>query len=208
MIITSVDKKGNNVLVEFDENERIKIPLEIYQKNSLYINCDVSTIQKEKIETESEKFTIKESSFRYLSIRNHSKFELKQKLRKKRYREDLIEEVIIELTEYGYLNDEQFAKDYYGSKIKKNVGPLKIKAGLYKKGVDRNIIEHIDEINFDEDQLLENAIKVAEKKYRQLNERHIEKNKMKQKLYSFLLNKGYSSEIIGKALSNLVKCYE
>ena len=208
MRIVSVEKKGNNVLVEFDDKEKITIPFDVYLNNSLYLNCELSSVQLERIKIDSEKYLIKENSFRYLSNRNHSKLELAQKLRKKKYRKELIDEIILELTEKDYLNDERFANEYFNAKLKRNIGPRKIKAGLYQKGVDREVIELVEVNNFDDQILFENATKVALKKYNQLKVRQIDQIKIKQKLYSFLISKGYSSDIINKVLQNLINTYE
>ncbi len=135
--------------------------------------------------------------------RLHSSHELKLKLIKKKYDKSIIDNVIQSLKEQNYLNDAQFAKLLVEEKsIKKKFGSNKIRSELYKKGIDKSIIDSVlnsenDELNFD------NAIFLAKKKLKLLIEKNTDKRKLKEKLYSFLSSKGYDSELIMKVINNM-----
>lgn len=138
-----------------------------------------------------------------LSFRSRSEKELRTRLAQKGYEENWIDKAIEKLKYYGYLSDESFARLFAKDRQNlKKLGSRGIKAELKQKGIDNDIInEVIGEICSDEKEL-EQAISLCEKKYRTLGKDPIPKQK--QKLMQFLVRKGYSFDIAGKAISSVL----
>ncbi|MCK5123379.1 MAG: regulatory protein RecX [Candidatus Pacebacteria bacterium] len=142
------------------------------------------------------KFAIK-----LLSIRKRSVFEMRNRLKRKEFGNDVIDEVIKELFEYKYLNDEKFAEAYINDRINFNPrGSFLIKKELREKGVAENIVDQKIKELFPEEKEIELARKAAEKKMGTLN-KDLEKNKVYQKVGAYLQAKGYTSYIIREVLS-------
>lgn len=81
-----------------------------------------------------------------LSMREHSVYELTDKLIKKGFDAAVVDSVLQELLEANYVNDERFAESYVRSRQMRGMGPIKIKSELRSKGVSSSIIdEHIKE---------------------------------------------------------------
>jgi regulatory protein len=203
MTVSEIRKKGNNVKVLLSNGDELSIPYDVYQKNYFSPGDSITETQRSELLTDSEKYLIRQNSFRYLSGRNHSRFELKLKLAKKKYDKMLIENVLTNLTEEGFLDDRLFAEEYIKSKLNRNIGPLKIKSELFKKGIDREILNAVFADSFDEDIAYEKALIAAEKRYSNLKGRTIDDKKIKLKLYSFLTSKGFTAEIIKSVLEKL-----
>ncbi len=144
------------------------------------------------------KFAIK-----LLSIRKRSVFEMKIRLKRKEFENHIIDEVIEELTEYKYLNDEEFAEAYINDRINFNPrGSFLVKKELREKGVAENIVnEKIKEL-FPEKKEMKLAKRAAEKKIGTLN-KNLEKSKIYQKVGSYLQAKGYASYIIREVLEDI-----
>ena len=142
-------------------------------------------------------------AMKLLDIRKRSVFEMKNRLRRKEFEEEIINEVIKELFEYGYLNDEEFAEAYINDRINFNPrGSFLVKKELREKGIAENIVnEKIKEL-FPEEKEMELAKKAAEKKKETLN-KDLEKNKIYQKTGSYLQGKGYSAYIIREVLEDV-----
>lgn len=91
-------------------------------------------------------------AYRILSYRDHSIFELKEKLIDKEFSDPTVDEIIEELTGQGLVNDENFALNFAYAKAKNRYwGPRKISHALSLKGIDRDEIERAfeyDEIDF------------------------------------------------------------
>ena len=200
MIVSNVKKIRSNVEVIFENEDFVLVPYEIYLKN-FFSKGDFLTNEKiDKLKNQIEIYKITQSSLRYLSGRNHSKYELKIKLQKKQYNIEKINEVLSKLENQNFLNDEEFAKNFYKNQLRKKRGVLKIKADLYKKGVNRNLIEKIIRENINTEDFIESAKILANKKINMLKKRDIPEVKIKQKVFQFLASRGFTSEVINKTL--------
>ena len=203
MRIVNVVKKRSKVTVLFDNDESLIIPYDLYLKNTLFVDDELTLEQKRILEEKIELYKIKQSSFIYLSGRNHSKYELKVKLLKKNYNKHLVDVVLSDLERLKYLNDREFANYYFDVKLKKKKGINLIKSELNKKGVKREIIEEIALNYLDDPRLKESAKILSEKKLKVLMRTKQTSMQKKQKLFQFLLNKGFSPEIINESIEKL-----
>ena len=115
------------------------------------------------------------------------------------YKKD-VEQLISQLIEENYLNEERFAIQYAGGKFRMNQwGRVKIKYALKQKQVsDYCIKKALKEIN--ESDYKKTLQKLAEKKLKTLKG---EKNIFikKRKLQDYLLQKGYEGELV-RAVAN------
>lgn len=146
---------------------------------------------------------IREACFRYLSGRDHSSSELKQKVSKKGYKESDIDQVIQSLSENGYLDDESFAAKFVEEKTELNQwGPKKIKSHLYKKGIDRKIIENVLSQQTDDLQQQQICVDLVVKRKRHFL-REEDTYKRKQKIYRYLAGRGFSGSVIKKSLPRI-----
>lgn len=148
---------------------------------------------------------IREACFRYLSGRDHSSSELKQKVGKKGYSKEDIDLVVQNLADKGYLNDESFAAKFVQEKTELNQwGPKKIRSHLYKKGVDRRIIENVLSEQTDDLQQQQICVDLVLKRKRYfLREEDVYKRK--QKIYRYLAGRGFSGSVIKKSLPRITE---
>lgn len=147
------------------------------------------------------KFAIKLISFRRRSV-----FEITKRLEQKGFTENIIKQVLDELNQCKYLDDEKFAESWINDRINFSPrGRALIKKELIEKGVAENIVdEKIGEL-LGEEKELELSKKLVEKKLKTLD-KDIGKNKTLQKIGSYLQSKGYSSCIICEVLKNMLPC--
>lgn len=127
----------------------------------------------------------------YLSRREHSRLELKRKLRNKDFSSEEIDETLTKLTEKKYQSDERFAESYVRYRKQSGFGPLKIIAELRERGVAESIISTAVDMHSGE--WHEQLINVWKKKFS-------DPNKEKAKQGRFLFSRGYSAESISKLL--------
>jgi len=204
MIINRITAKdGINVSILLDNNETFVISGEVLLKFGLRKNDVVSDETYAALLNENQKYKIKQSALNFLGRRIHSAYELKNKLRKKKFDNELIEEVIISLKKSGLISDKEFADRFTAELILKKSGVNKIKAELIKRGIDRNIIVNLlDNLDTDSSQL-EHATEIASKKLAILTKRIDDRNKLKQRIYSFLFSKGYDYDTINTVMGEL-----
>ena len=178
----------------------------VYLDGAFYCGLDLITVYKYRlkkgqeidekklieIQKSSEFQACFDSAVNYISKSLKTAKQVRDKLIKKGYLEEIVNEVIEKLKEYGYLSDEEYAKKFV-STYKEAKGKRLIKAMLKQKGVsDSEIIKAIDVV---EDQT-ENAKKLAEK-YLKNKDKDF---KSLQKCYNYLLSKGFDYDEAKNAL--------
>ena len=83
----------------------------------------------------------KSVAVRLLSRREHSAFEIRDKLHKRDFDEKEIDQAIIELQQGGWLSDERFAEAYIRMRQQKGFGPIRITIELNERGVNESIVD-------------------------------------------------------------------
>lgn len=130
-----------------------------------------------------------------LSFRDHSVYELINKLKIRKFKIDEIEPNIEYLKEKNYLNDERFSEVFLRERVRrKPEGKIFLLKRLQLKGVNRSVSEQVYDKMFDEEseqEICENAYLKAERKYKG--------NLDKVKYY--LQRNGFSYYLIKKILS-------
>jgi regulatory protein len=86
---------------------------------------------------------VEASAMRFLARRGHSTGELRKKLQRREFPDDLIEQVLCDFTERGWLDDQEFAEHQAQILVRKEWGPNKIRAKLRKHGVPETIAEDV-----------------------------------------------------------------
>jgi regulatory protein len=87
------------------------------------------------LDAEIEK-AIKEKCMKLLALREHSQRELINKLLVKGYPRNVIENIVEQLAEQGWQNDQRFAESYTRRRVMKGYGPIRIQYELQQIGVE------------------------------------------------------------------------
>ena len=140
---------------------------------------------------------IKNSISRYLSMREHSKLELEEKLLKKCFEKNLIHQCINEFSEKDLQSDYRYAESFIRTKFYDHKGEIFIRTSLKNKGVSADIIDKIL-LEYDGAAWLAQAISALQKKTFKNNLTELDKKK-KQSI--FLNNRGFTFNIIDNAIN-------
>ena len=146
-----------------------------------------------ELEPSKDVSEIKEICLRFLTRREHSQKELRDKLAFHGFDGSQVQAVINELAQQNWQSDQRFAESYARHRIKKGFGPIKIKYEIQRRGVHD---VDLDDILLDlADSWLEILEQVYRKKYTEVKPiTHVEKIKRSR----FLLQRGFSSEMINQ----------
>ena len=138
----------------------------------------------------------------YCVYQERTQDEVRKRLRDWKVYGDEAEEIIAWLITENYLNEERFAKAFAGGKFRvKNWGKNKILAELKARKISKyNLEQAIKEIPFDDYIFtLENLIiKKTEDVKTELNYL-----KRKQKIFNYLISKGFESNLILETIKTL-----
>lgn len=138
----------------------------------------------------------KSVAVRLLSRREHSAFEIRDKLLKRDFEESEIAQAIAELIQGDWLSDERFAEAYIRMRQLKGFGPIRISMELNERGVEESIIDtylHPHDVAW-----LQSLMKQYEKKYKN---KTIEDYNDKAKRIRFFQYRGFALDAICKVIS-------
>lgn len=185
--ITELKMRGKKLVEVFIDNESIgKICVDAVVTFGFKSGVEVDLDKIRKIQYESNLILAKDKALNLLSRFPHTEFEIKSKLKRSGFGEDVCKACIDFLREYKYINDEEYAKIYIqtkGSKIGKN----KLSMDLLKKGVSKEVsAKLLDEFECDREEVFNILKKFMSNKERNL--------KNKSKAYRFLYSRGFPSE--------------
>ena len=151
---------------------------------------------------EFEKFYNK--ALKFLSYRPRSEKEIRDKLRRKKASEEIINKIISRLKENNFLNDEEFAKWWIEQRTNFKPRSVRlIKIELKQKGIDKELIdETIDHLPSTIDDL-SSAKKLIEKRLPRY--KNLTPDKKFQKIARYLSSKGFDYDIIKEIFKDLNK---
>ncbi|GAA0826009.1 recombination regulator RecX [Clostridium tertium] len=203
-IITKIEVQKRNkerVNIYIDNEYSFSLSNELVYKEGLKTNENIDLEKIKSIAKEDDYIKCKNAALKIVEKSYKSEKELKNKLLLKGYDNLTIDKTLNFLKEYNFLSDTNYVKMYVKDRSRLQ-GKKKIKYDLIKKGINDNLIE--EEIsNIDEDEEREVAYNMALKKYNVLSKRESDKYKLSQKIYRFLLSKGYDYDIVSYAVKRV-----
>lgn len=138
----------------------------------------------------------------YLSFRMRTRQEIYDYLVKKEVEPEHIMIIIDRLTKEGLINDKQFAEAFTLTRINTtSKGPLLVKRELIEKGVAPSIAEEAVTL-YNYDTQFEKAMKWVNKKIGSSKKESF--NKKIEQLRTTLVQKGFTSDVIGEVLLSVV----
>ena len=164
---------------------------------------DGESVRKELYDSLIDDVLSKRATVRAMALlknKDYTRKGLEDKLRDGYYPDKCVEHAIEYVSQFGYINDDKFAENYVNFKAG-NKPRRQIELKLKQKGIDADIIRRVcDEFYEDNSDIeLEQAKAFVEKKYTDIeNVDYKELQKIKAALY----RKGFSMDIINKALDS------
>ena len=143
----------------------------------------------------------KTTAFRYLKIRERSVFEMREKLALKKIDQAVIDQVVQYLLEKKFLDDVSFARNWIRYRQARPFGPQRIRLELKQKGLDEEIIIREMQAAFEQHDQWEEVLEMARR--RAVRYQMDEPLKRKKKVFDFLARRGFSLEMIKKAIKNI-----
>jgi len=207
MVVERIVKKDDTtVIVYLDNSEKLFLSYEVVLKNGLRKGSEISEDRFEFLVGQNKKYHIRQKALSYLARRIHSRRELETKLRQKHYEKDLVISVLDDLEENNIINDEAFALHFADEKInRKKWGIIKVKNELMKKGIDSGIADDIIKKFAGSENQFDNALQIAGKKLKLVSSRENDSRKVKQKILSFLISRGFGYELSSDVINKLIK---
>jgi regulatory protein len=205
-IITKIEEQKRNkdrVNIYIDDEYAFSLSRETLIKEGIKVKDKVNLDKINKSAKEDNYLKCKNAALRMVERTYKTEKEIQEKLITKGYDIETVNRTIGFLKEYNLLNDENYARMYVKDKSKAQ-GKSKIKYNLLKRGIEDKLIEEeISKIDCEEEENI--AYGLAAKKYYILEKRETDNYKLSQKLYRFLISKGYSYDLSSRVIKKLLK---
>ena len=140
----------------------------------------------------------------YLAARSLSEKELLMKLRKAGYSDMECDSAIAECVKRRYLNDEQLTADCVDILHQRNLGARQIRQKLLRRGLDGEEISELLESRPEDEE--DAARRAMEGKLRLLS-RETEPRKKREKLFRFMLSRGFSPSLVFKLADEMQELF-
>ena len=139
--------------------------------------------------------------YQLLKFRMRSEQELRDKLRLKNLPTPIAEQTICYFKELELIDDAVFARQWTYSRMKKPFGLGRIRLELQKKGIDAAIIDKVlTEAGHQYDEL---AVVTPLAQHRASAYSNVSPDKIRQRVYGYLLRRGFSTSSVIKALKSI-----
>lgn len=136
------------------------------------------------------------AAMNYLARREHSAFELRQKLVKRFSNTEAVDAAIAQLRDEHLQSDRRFAESFIAARTRRGQGPIRIVGELKQRGVDPDIIDAV--LDLPSNQWIELARTVIDKKFGKAPPGHIDRAKQSR----FLYYRGFTSDQIQAILES------
>ena len=148
--------------------------------------------------------TVSDKAMELLARREHSRAELKEKLKRHAYDypADFIEAVLDDFAARNLQSDERFAEVYVRSRISRGYGEIKIRAEMQSRGVSADTTQlALEALEID---WYGKALAALMKKFASgLNAENMRSQKTRGKMQRFLQNRGYNPDQIITSINRI-----
>lgn len=196
-------RNKERVNVYIDDEFAFSLSAEIVYKENLEPKQVIDLEKLTRLAREDEFMKCKSSALKIVERSYKTEREVFNKLITKEYSKESINRTIEFLREYNLINDENYVKMYVKDKLNSQ-GKNKIKYALKRKGISDELInDELSKIDYEASK--DGAIILAQKKYNELKRRESDQYKISQKLYRFLMSKGYNYDLISNVIREVIK---
>lgn len=207
MKITDImpQKRNGRVNIYINNSFAFGLNEELRFKYDLYVDKEITQDFINDVLKAEEQNKVLNHAFNILSYGQNSKKSLYTKLMKKDYEEEHVLRAIEYCEERDYIDDKAYAKSFIKDKVNlKKHGSNRIRYDLISKGVSKDIIDEVLDLNFDEE--YERALELADKKVKSY--KNDDTNAIYRKLGGFLTRRGYPYDIVTKVLRQILRDLE
>ena len=197
MIITSKPGNGNKVHIYIDNKYTLTLYDDFWYRSGYSEGQEISDDELASLKGEAGFRSAYEKGLKYLSMRAYSEKELYNKL-KMNFGDEAADRAIDKINSFGYLNDEEYCREYteYLFKLKK-YDIKRISYELKNKGIDPETIDNT--LKTLDNEPIQRIIDMLRSKY----ERNLETEKDRKRLVNRFIRMGYSYRDIKDAFSEV-----
>lgn len=140
-------------------------------------------------------------AFRLFRFRLRAEKELIFRLKNRKFSQSAIDKVVTDFKDQGLIDDSQFVRDWVAVRRQKGFGLRRIELELEQKGITKEFLEENIDLGVSEYSL---ALKVAQGRKDVLLKKDLTLDKVKQRLFNFMIHRGFSSDTTKEVIEELL----
>ncbi len=149
----------------------------------------------------NDKLKARAYAFLLLKYRQRSEKEIFDRLKRKKFPEELIRQTLDFLREKKFIDDNNFARAWIRERLAKSIGPRRLIQELKIKGIDKQVIES----NLSQAQEYyseaETIRSLAGRRFNSLKD--LDPQTAKRRVYAYLLRRGFSPDAVIDTINQL-----
>ena len=203
--ISEVPRKPGRYLVEVDGQPFGTVSADIIGAAKLFVGAVLAEMQLGVLQEAAADVTTYDRALSLLAFRSRSARELRRRLVQKGEVAERVDRTIERLTTAGLLDDAEYARQVARSKLLgQGASKRRLAQELFKRGVARQVADEaigdvIEDESVDEEMVVKGLVR---KKLRSLLDE--DPVAQRRRLYGFLARRGYSSDVIRRALQTVL----
>lgn len=183
-----------------DNGEVLDLYEDVILEDDLLYNKNIDSVKYDNINNDNVIAEFYHNCLSYIKSRLRSEKEIRNYLIKKKASDEQINKVVNKLKKNNIINDDYFCKCFIHDKMMFSMqGEYKIILELRNAGIDENIIQNNYNL-FDKEIMREKINKLIEKYLK--SDKKNNGFKLKNKIYTNLMNQGFSKDMILEILSS------
>lgn len=169
------------------------VVLEFGLKKGLELSVD----EQQRILDRESVFRARSTALNFISYRSRSEEEIRRRLARSEYSEEVIDAVVEFLTSSRLIDDKAFAVSYAEGRFKSGgYGPRRVHHDLRRKGVARAAADQaVEEVFSETEEVIATARDLAKRRWAQLA-RENDERKRRAKVYGYLVRRGFPTAMV------------
>ncbi|HET6568288.1 MAG TPA: RecX family transcriptional regulator [Rhodothermales bacterium] len=189
-------KNPDRVSVFLDRTFAFGVHQDLVLEYGLHVGRMLDEAEQRELESKDEVLRAKSIALNYLAYKPRTEREIRTKLARGGFSEEVADAVVQRLYALHFLDDAAYAHTFVTGRFRnRGYGPARIRGDLVKRGVDRHLIDEAIEGGLNPDETREVARAQAEKRWERLTSEP-DVLKRRKKLSDFLLRRGFSYDTV------------
>ena len=201
--LVAQQKNPNRVSVFIDEAFAFGVHVDLVVEFGLHKGKVLEVEVQQQIVSADRVRAARETALGYLGYGARTEREVRQKLIRSGFEEDVAEDTVVRLRELGYLDDAAYARSYVQARFRnRGYGPGRLRGDLLRRGIAAALIDAVLDDLTEQEDMLEAARRHAEKRWPRLA-RETDAQKRRKKLSDYLVRRGFSYETARRVIDDL-----
>lgn len=177
-------------------------PIDVAVALGLKKGIEITADLERRLRSEDRRMVLRQKSYRFATYKPRTEHQVRKHLEGLEATPEEIDDVMAWLRDFRVVDDRVYIQRFVeASQERKPLSPAAVRRTLLQRGIDKHLLDDTLEGSFTEEQTIELALRVAEKKQRMMKPGT--PKEVEDRIVRFLQYRGYSWTVIREVISRL-----